>query len=66
MTPMITIVFFKEEDQSTPFLEWFSDLPVKAKIQCRARLQLLADEGHLLRRPAADPARNTHVMKESS
>ena len=51
---MITIVFFREEDQSTPFLDWFGDLPVKAKIQCRARLQLLADEGHLLRRPAAD------------
>lgn len=51
---MTTIVFFREEDQSTPFLDWFNDLPVKAKIECRARLQLLADSGHLLRRPAAD------------
>lgn len=51
---MITIVFFCEEDQSTPFLDWFGGLPVKAKVQCRARLQLLAEQGHHLRRPAAD------------
>ena len=55
MTP---IVFFREEDHSTPFLDWFDQLPVRAKVQCRARLQLLADQGHLLRRPAADYLRD--------
>lgn len=55
---MTTIVFFCEEDQSTPFLDWFDQLTVKAKVQCRARLQLLADQGHLLRRPAADYLRD--------
>ena len=39
---MTTIVFFREEDQSTPFLDWFDSLPVRAKVQCRARLELLA------------------------
>ena len=52
--PTITIVFFRDDDGSAPFLDWFGRLPEKAKIQCRARLALLADQGHLLRRPAAD------------
>jgi len=51
---MTTLVLFREGDGSTPFLDWFHDLPQKAKLQCRARLQLLADHGHQLRRPAAD------------
>ena len=55
---MTTIIIFREEDQSTPFLDWFDGLPVKAKVQCRARLQLLADQGHLLRRPAAEYLRD--------
>jgi phage-related protein len=55
---MTTIVFFREEDGSTPFRDWFHELPLKAKIQCRARLQLLAEQGHLLRRPAADYLRD--------
>ena len=55
---MTTIVLYREEDQSTPFMDWFNHLPVKAKVQCRARLQLLAEQGHLLRRPAADYLRD--------
>ena len=55
---MITVVFFRERNGRAPFRDWFDDLPLKAKIQCRARLQLLADQGHLLRRPAADYLRN--------
>lgn len=50
----MTIVFFRDDDGSTPFLEWFDRLPTQAKVQCRVRLQLLADQGHMLRRPAAD------------
>src|SRR5216117_3661190 len=55
---MITIFLFREEDGSTPFRDWFDDLPLKAKVQCRARLQLLGDQGHMLRRPAADYLRD--------
>lgn len=50
--------FFRAEDGSAPFLDWFERLPASAKIQCRARLQLLADERHRLRRPAADYLRD--------
>jgi phage-related protein len=33
---------------------WFDQLSEQAKIRCRARLQQLAQQGYLLRRPAAD------------
>ena len=52
------IVFYRREDGGTPFLDWFDRLPEKGKLQCRARLQLLADQGHQLHRPAADYLRN--------
>jgi phage-related protein len=53
-----TIVFFRDEDGGAPFLDWFDRLPEKAKVQCRARLELLAEQGHQLRRPAADYLRD--------
>jgi len=52
--PPTTIVLFRADDGSTPFLDWFDRLPEKAKVQCRARLGLLSQQGHELRRPAAD------------
>ena len=52
------IVLFRDEDGSTPFLDWFQQLPEKAKVQCRARLKLLDHHGHQLRRPAADYLRD--------
>jgi phage-related protein len=55
---MVTILFFRDEDGSAPFLHWFDSLPAKAKVQCRARLELLAHFGHELRRPAADYLRD--------
>jgi len=56
--PTTAIVLFREEDGSAPFLDWFDRLPEKAKVQCRARLELLAEQGHQLRRPAADYLRD--------
>ena len=52
------IVFFRDEKGIAPFLAWFDDLPERAKVQCRARLDLLAGLGHRLRRPAADYLRD--------
>ena len=56
--PPTTIVLFRADDGSTPFLDWFDRLPEKAKVQCRARLGLLSQQGHELRRPAADYLRD--------
>ena len=55
---MTAIVLFRDDKGVAPFLEWFERLPEKAKVQCRARLGLLADQGHELRRPAADYLRD--------
>jgi phage-related protein len=55
---MTTIVFYREAAGRAPFLDWFDHLPEKAKVQCRARLELLTEQGHQLRRPAADYLRD--------
>ena len=52
------IVFYRDEDGSAPFLNWFDRLPETAKVRCRARLELLSEYGHQLRRPAADYLRD--------
>src|SRR6185369_12273204 len=53
-----SVDFFRDDDGSTPFVDWFERLPEKAQNQCRARLTLLATQGHELRRPAADYLRD--------
>lgn len=52
--PITHVVFFKESDGSVPFAEWFASLPRQAKDQCLAKVTLLGDRGHELRRPAAE------------
>jgi len=55
---MIHLVYFREDDGSSPFVDWFRALPVKAQDRCRARLHLLTNQGHLFRRPAVDYLRD--------
>ena len=50
----VRILFFQEEDDSVPFLEWLGGLPAKAQAKCLARLKRLEDLGHELRRPEAE------------
>jgi phage-related protein len=52
--PKTRVVFFRETDETVPFLEWFGRLPNHAKDQCTARLTLLREQGHELRRPAVE------------
>lgn len=52
--PITRIVFFREADGKVPFLDWFGSLSNHAKDQCAAKLTLLRDQGHALRRPAAE------------
>jgi phage-related protein len=51
--PKTTVVFYRDEGGSIPFLIWIRTLPEGARDACRARLLLLRYEGHTLRRPAA-------------
>lgn len=52
--PRTKVVLYREEDGSCPFLDWFSDLPVKVQDKAYLRLERLREMGHELRRPEAD------------
>jgi len=59
--PATTILLFRDDDGSVPFLDWLEDLERRnRKIyeKCRSYLQRLADFGHELRRPTADLLRD--------
>lgn len=51
------VVFYREADGSVPVLDWLARLAVqnrKALLKAHARLALLEQSGHELRRPIAD------------
>lgn len=51
---MPTIIFYCEADRSVPLLGWLDQLPEKSRLACIARIELLAQFGHQLRRPHAE------------
>src|SRR5437762_11479955 len=59
--PGTHVAFYQEADGEAPVLKWLKELRrtnVKAWANCRARIELLAQFGHELRRPAADYLRD--------
>jgi len=59
--PATHVIFFKDSDGRAPVLEWLNELReanAKAWVKCRARIVLLSQVGHELRRPAADYLQN--------
>jgi phage-related protein len=52
--PTTELVFYKDDDGSVPFLEWFDGLQARAQDKCRVRLERLEQLGHEIRRPEAD------------
>jgi len=59
--PQTELIFFQAENGSVPVLEWLQDLETKnvvAADKCVAKLQILAERGHELRRPHADMLRD--------
>src|SRR5215469_10607225 len=52
--PRISVVFYQEDAQTVPVLDWLDGLPAKAPDKCRVRIERLRDLGHELRRPEAD------------
>lgn len=56
--PTTNIVFYREEDESVPILDWLDEVPEKAQVKCLARLKRLEELGHGLRRPEADLLRD--------
>ncbi|MEI6075997.1 MAG: type II toxin-antitoxin system RelE/ParE family toxin [Verrucomicrobiota bacterium] len=59
--PETRVVFYQEADGQAPVVDWLAELlenNERAWANCRARIELLAQFGHELRRPAADYLRD--------
>ena len=56
--PVTRVVFYQDDDESVPVLEWLDSLPHKAQDKCFVRISRLAELGHELRRPEADLLRD--------
>ena len=56
--PKIAVVFYQEDAETVPVLDWLDHLPVKAQDKCRVCIERLRDLGHELRRPEADYLRD--------
>ena len=56
--PEINIVFFQDDDNHVPVLNWILSLNPKVQTKCLARIQRLQQRGHELRRPEADYLRD--------
>lgn len=56
--PEIEVVLFQEEDGTVPLLSWMDGLVPKLQDKLLARIELLRDKGHELRRPHADILRD--------
>ena len=52
--PKTTVVFYQDDPDTVPVLDWLDALPAKALDKCRVRIERLRDLGHELRRPEAD------------
>jgi phage-related protein len=52
--PRVAVVFYREDDETVPVLEWLEQLPAKVQDKCRVQIERLKEYGHELRRPAAD------------
>jgi phage-related protein len=56
--PPTKVVFYKDDDNSVPVLEWLRSLQPKAQNKCVVKIERLAALGHELRRPEADYLRD--------
>jgi hypothetical protein len=59
--PETDVVFYQEAHGQAPVVVWLQELlksNERAWVNCRARIELLAQFGHELRRPAADYLRD--------
>ena len=56
--PEVRVLFYREDDDSIPALEWLDGIQARAKAKCLARVERLRALGHELRRPEADYLRD--------
>jgi hypothetical protein len=61
ITPQTRVVFYRESDGESPVVDRLRELlrtNERAWVNCRSRIELLAQLGHELRRPAAEYLRD--------
>ena len=56
--PKTKVVFYQEDADTVPVLDWLATLPSKALDKCRVKIERLREFGHELRRPEADYLRD--------
>jgi len=56
--PKAKVVFYREDADTVPVLDWLDALPSKALDKCRVKIERLQELGHELRRPEADYLRD--------
>ena len=52
--PVTNVILYLEDDGAIPVRDWLDGLQVVARDRCLARLALLEEHGHELRRPHAE------------
>jgi phage-related protein len=61
--PRTNVVLYLEDDGSIPILDWLDALQARARERCLAKLELLHQSGHELRRPAAEYIEGTDLYE---
>jgi phage-related protein len=56
--PQTKVVFYREDGDTVPVLDWLDTLPFKAQDKCRVRIERLQKLGHELRRPEGEYLRD--------
>jgi phage-related protein len=49
--PQIEVLIYREDDGTAPLVDWLASLQNEARNRCLAKLTLLHQQGHELRRP---------------
>jgi hypothetical protein len=44
--PIVSVVFYRDDDGACPLLEWLDHLPRKAQNKCVVRIERLKELGH--------------------
>src|SRR4051794_1080541 len=61
--PPVNVEVYRDEDGTVPFNRWLAALPVDARDRCLARLALLGEHGHELRRPHSEHIEGTDLYE---
>jgi phage-related protein len=63
MMPPVDVIPYQEDDGSVPLADWLAGLVAEARDRCLARLELLEEHGHDLRRPHAEYLEGTDLYE---